>query len=175
MAMARRMARAVATLMLKRSISCAEAAPIPKATTRPRIRSARRTRLLAGRILLSRSPRTQEQPVGKTTAAATTGPASGPRPASSTPTRRCSSAQTARSRASVGRGAISSGLALLPDPGGLAAQRAQIVQLGAAHPSPADQIDRGDRGTVYRKEALHPHTRGDLADREGLVDPAAPL
>src|SRR5215210_4334256 len=121
---------------------------MPKATTRARIFSARRARLLAGRILLSRRPLTQEQPVGKTTAAATTGPARGPRPASSTPTRRCSWAQTARSRTSVGRGAIRSFLALLADPGCLAAQRSQVVQLGAAHPTAADQIDGGDRGTV---------------------------
>ncbi len=37
-------------------------------------------------------------PGGNTTAAATTGPASGPRPASSTPTRSCSPAQATRSR-----------------------------------------------------------------------------
>src|SRR5207237_8071918 len=49
------------------------------------------------------------------------------------------------------------------------------VQLGAAHPSPAYQLDRGDRGTVHRKEALYPDPRGDLADRKGLADSAAPL
>src|SRR6185436_21036387 len=173
--MARRMAMALATRMLYTSISWAEAAPIPKAKARRRILSASRARTEGGRILLSRSPRTAEQPTGNTTAAATTGPARGPRPASSTPTRRCSSAQTARSRTSVGRGAIDSALALLPDSGGLAAQRAQVVQLGAAHPSPADQLDRGDRGTVHRKEALYPDPRGDLANREGLADSAAPL
>src|SRR6476661_5050910 len=148
---------------------------MPNASARRRIFSASRARTEGGRILLSRRPRTAEQPGGKTTAAATTGPARGPRPTSSTPTRSCSSAQTARSRASVGRGAISSALALLPDAGRLATQRAQIVQLGAAHPSPANQLDRGDRGTVHRKEALYPHTRGDLADGEHLADPAAPL
>src|ERR671920_121236 len=148
---------------------------MPKATTRPRIFSARRARLLAGRILLSRRPLTQEQPGGKTTAAATTGPARGPRPASSTPTRRCSSAQTARSRVSVGRGAIPSALALLPDSGGLAAQRAEVIQLRAAHPSPADQVDRGDGGIVNREQALDPDPRRDLPHREGLADSATPL
>src|ERR671916_216911 len=148
------------------SISWADAAPTPKASTRRRTRSARRARTEGGRILLSRRPRTAAQPIGKTTAAATTGPARGPRPASSTPTRRRSSAQTARSRASVGRGAIGSALALLPDPGGLAAQRAQVVQLGAAHPSPANQLDRRDGGTVNREEPFDPGPRGDLADGE---------
>src|SRR3954468_641590 len=140
-----------------------------------RTRSARRARTEAGRILLSRSPRTALQPMGNTTAAATTGPARGPRPASSTPTRRCSSAQTARSRTSVGRGAMRSALALLPDSGGLAAQRAQVIQLRAAHPSPANQLDRGDRGAVDREEALDSHTRRDLADRKGLADAATPF
>src|SRR5829696_9102456 len=172
--MARRIAMAVATRMLYRSISWAEAAPIPKAMTRVRFRSASRTRLPGGRTLLSLRPRTQEQPAGKTTAAATTGPARGPRPASSTPTRSCSSAQTARSRVSVGR-SIESALALLPDSGRLAAQRAEIIQLGATNPSPANQFDRGNRGTVHREEALDPHPGGDLPNREGLADPPTPL
>src|ERR671910_1230541 len=148
---------------------------MPNATTRPRIFSARRARLLGGRILLSRRPLTQEQPAGNTTAAATTGPARGPRPASSTPTRRCSSAQTARSRASVGRGAIRSALALLPDPGGLSAQRAQVIQLRAAHPAPAHQVDRGDGGAMHGEETLDADTRGDLPHGERLADPAATL
>src|ERR687889_2759660 len=143
--------------------------------TRQRIRSASRERVEGGSTLLSRRPPTAPQPMGNTTAAATTGPARGPRPASSTPTRRCSSAQTARSRTSVGRGAIGSALALLPDAGRLAAQRAEIIQLRAAHPSPANQLDRGDRGTVNRKQALDADSSRDLADGEGLADAGAPL
>src|SRR3954468_2813736 len=135
---------------------------MPNAITRLRIRSASRTRFVAGRTLLSRRPRTQEQPAGKTTAAATTGPARGPRPASSTPTRSCSWAQTARSRASVGRGAISSFLALLADPGCLAAQGAQVVQLGSADLAATNQVDRRDSGTVQRKEPLDPDAGRDL-------------
>src|SRR5215207_9784468 len=142
---------------------------------RQRTRSASRARTEAGSTLLSRRPRTAAQTMGNTTAAATTGPARGPRPASSTPTRRCSSAQTARSQVSVGRGAIRSALALLPDSGGLAAQRAEVVQLRAAHPSPANQVDRCDGRTVNREEALDSHTRRDLPDRKGLADPATPL
>src|SRR3954466_11928364 len=153
-----------------------------------RTRSASRALTEAGRILLSRSPRRALQPIGNTTAAATTGPARGPRPASSTPTRRGSSAQHARPRTPVGRGALPprpgtgvgrgampSALALLPDSGGLAAQRAQVIQLRAAHPSPANQLDRGDRGAVDREEALDSPTRRDLADRKGLADAATPF
>src|SRR5215218_9704332 len=148
---------------------------MPNAITRVRIRSASRTRLLGGRTLLSLRPRTQEQPAGKTTAAATTGPARGPRPASSTPTRSCSWAQTARSRTSVGRGAISSFLALLFDPGCLATQCAEIIELRAAHAAPAYQIDRGDGGTMHGKESLDAYASGNLADGKGLADPAPAL
>src|SRR4051794_40915539 len=140
-----------------------------------RTRSANRARTEAGRILLSRSPRTALQPIGNTTAAATTGPARGPRPASSTPTRRCSSAQTARSRTGGGRGPMPSPLALPRDWGGLPAQRAQVIQLRAAPPPPANHLDRGDRGAVDGKEALAPPPRRDLADRKGLADAATPF
>ena len=47
---------------------------------------------------------------GKTTAAATTGPASGPRPTSSTPMRRCPTAQRVFSWRSVGRGVAVRGM-----------------------------------------------------------------
>src|SRR6476660_3734353 len=139
------------------------------------MRSASTRRTRAGRILLSRRPPTARHPAGNTTAAATTGPASGPRPASSTPTRRTSSAQAARSRWSEGRGGIGSALALLPDARGLAAQRAQVVQLGAAHAAPADQLDRRDGRAVQGEEALDADAGRDLPDGEVLADAAAPL
>src|SRR5256885_1653869 len=144
-------------------------------SARERIRSARTSRMRAGSSLLSRSPRTARQPAGNTTAAATTGPASGPRPASSTPTRSASSAQAARSRWSEGRGGTGSALALLPDARGLAAQRAQIVELGAADAAAAHQLERGDRWAVDREHALDADARRDLPDREVLADPAAAL
>src|SRR6476646_3004508 len=150
------MARAVATRMLSRSISCDDAAPTPYPSARERIRSASTRRTRAGRILLSRNPRTARQPAGNTTAAATTGPASGPRPASSTPTSSVASAQAARSRWSEGRGGTGSALALLPDARGLAAQRAQVVELGPAHPAAAHQLDRGDGRAVHGEQALDP-------------------
>src|SRR6476659_4308596 len=174
-AMARCIASAVATRMLSRSISWEEAAPTPYPSARARIRSASTRRTRAGRILLSRSPRTARHSAGNTTAAATTGPASGPRPASSTPTRSASTAQAARSRWSEGRGGIGSDLALLLDARGLAAQRAQVVQLGAAHAAPADQLDRRDGRAVKGEETLDPDPGRDLPDSEVLADAAAPL
>src|SRR5690606_13366607 len=122
----------------------------------------------------SRTPRMRRQSAGKTTAAATTGPASGPRPTSSTPTSRRPAAQHAASRASVG-GPIGSALALLPDARRAAREPAQVVELGAADAAAAHQLDRGDRGAVEREDPLDPDAGGHLADREGLADPAAPL
>src|SRR6478609_321179 len=139
------------------------------------MRSASTRRTRAGRILLSRRPRRARHSGGKTTAAATTGPASGPRPASSTPTRSVSSAQAARSRWSEGQRGTCSALALLPDARGLAAQRAQVVELGPADPASAHHLHRGDSRAVNREEPLDPDTGRDLPDGEILADPAAPL
>src|SRR5690349_9887103 len=174
-AIARCMASAVATRMLSRSISWDEAAPTPKPSARERTCSASLSRMRAGRILLSRRPRTARHPAGNATAAATTGPASGPRPASSTPTRSASSAQAARSRFSEGRGGTGSALALLPDARGLAAQRAEVVELGPAHPAAAHQLHRGDRRAVHGEQPLDADAGRHLPDREVLADAAAPL
>src|SRR3954447_17583552 len=173
--MARCMASAVATRMLSRSISRDDAAPTPKASARCRMRSASLRRMDAGSVLLSRRPRTAAHPAGNTTAAATTGPASGPRPASSTPTRRTCSAQAALSWRSDGRAAIGSALALFLDARGLAAQGAEIVQLGPADLPPAHQLDRGDGGAVQREEPLHSDPGRNFPDGEVLADAAAPL
>src|SRR5690349_14337130 len=129
---------------------------------RVRIRSASTVRTRGGSILLSRRPRTARHWGGNTTAAATTGPASGPRPASSTPTRSAASAQAALSRWSEGRRGIGSALALLPDPRRLAAQRPQVVELGPAHPTPPHQLDRGDGRAVHREDPLDPDAGRDL-------------
>src|SRR6266568_260660 len=64
-------------------------------------------------------------------------------------------------------------LAALPDPGTLAAQRPEVVQLGPAHPAPADDLDLVDRRAVHRKGPLHSHAVADLADGERLPGPAA--
>src|SRR5512141_2079512 len=169
------MASAVATRMLSRSISWEDAAPTAQQSTRLRIRSASAKRTRGGSVLLSRSPRTARQSGGNTTAAATTGPASGPRPASSTPTRSISWAQAARSRWSEGRSAIGLALALLLDARGLAAQRTEIVELGAADPAAAHQLERGDRGAVDREHPLDADAGRHLPNGEVLADAAAPL
>src|SRR3954463_12169614 len=55
----------------------------------------------------------------------------------------------------------------------LAAQVAQIIQLGAAHLAAAHELDRVDHRRVQREHALHAFAIRNLADREALVDPAA--
>src|SRR5262245_32104568 len=116
---------------------------------------------------------------GKTTAAATTGPASGPRPASSTPSTKWPSRQASRSRSRLGRSMTYNVallllrlLLLLPNPGAFAAQTPQIIEFGATNPTATNQLDRGDRRAVQREDALDSDARGDFSDGEGLVDPA---
>src|SRR5437667_7358934 len=70
--------------MLARSISSGSTTPMPTATARRRISTPSRSRRAAVRTLESATP-SRRVPGGKTTAAATTGPASGPMPTSSTP------------------------------------------------------------------------------------------
>src|SRR3954447_15647374 len=65
------------------------------------------------------------------------------------------------------------GVPLLLDLGGLAAQVAQVVQLGAAHVTTGDDLDVVDDRGVEREGALDTDAEGDLADREGLADAAA--
>src|SRR2546428_4130161 len=48
-------------------------------------------------------------------------------------------------------------LAAFPDPGRLATQRAQVVQLGPAHPAPGDDLDLVQGRAVHREGALHAH------------------
>ena len=70
---------------------------------------------------------------------------------------------SARGRASaLGR------LALLLDLGGLAAQVAQVVELGATDVTAGDDLDLVDDRGVEREGPLDADTEGDLADREGL-------
>ena len=86
-ATARRMARKLACRMLISSISAAEASPMPKLSAPARMRSADSSRCPAVRAFESAIP-SMRLPGVNMTAAATTGPASGPRPASSTPAKR---------------------------------------------------------------------------------------
>jgi len=62
-----------------------DAAPTPMQTAVARIRAASATRVAASSCLESATPAIARTPAGMTSAHATTGPASGPRPTSSTP------------------------------------------------------------------------------------------
>src|SRR5690606_7666455 len=66
-----------------------------------------------------------------------------------------------------------SALAFLADPGRLAAQPPQVVELGAPHAPAPDQLDRVDRRRVDREDALDADAARDLADREALTDTRA--
>src|SRR5690625_442598 len=61
------------------------------------------------------------------------------------------------------------GLPLFANAGGLTAQAAQVVQLGATHVTAGDDLDLVEGGGVYREGTLHADTKGDLADGEGLT------
>src|SRR5258705_10886049 len=62
---------------------------------------------------------------------------------------------------------------LLDDAGRLAAQVAQVIQLGAAHLAAAHHLDRIDHRRHHREDAFHAFGVGNLAHRETLVEPAA--
>src|SRR5260370_22402374 len=64
-------------------------------------------------------------------------------------------------------------LRLLDDAGRLAAQIAQVIQLGTAHLAAAHHLDRVDHRRHHGEYALHAFAVGDLADGEALVEPAA--
>src|SRR3712207_3040122 len=65
------------------------------------------------------------------------------------------------------------GLALLLDLGGLAAQLAEVVQLGATHVTAGQHLDLLDDRGVHREGALDTDAEADLAHGEGLADAAA--
>src|SRR5437763_8605118 len=166
------MARALAQRMLIRSISCTDAAPSAHARALLRILTTSFARWREESIFESRRPGMGRCPGRKTTAAATTGPAMGPRPTSSSPaTTSRPSAQSARSRFSVGR--ITSGLGQLLDPSRLAGKIAQVIQLGTPDPAAPHQLDDRDGGRVQREDPLHPYPRRNLAHGEALADATA--
>src|SRR4051812_27127505 len=63
-----------------------------------------------------------------------------------------------------------SGVPLLLDLGLLAAQVAQVVELGATHVTAGDELDVVDDRGVHREGALDADLEADLANREGLAD-----
>src|SRR3954469_9328650 len=74
-----------------------------------------------------------------------------------------------RRRRSARRG----GVALLLDLRLLAAQLAQVVELGPAHVTAGHPLDVVDDRRVHRERPLDAYPEADLADREGLAHPAA--
>src|SRR6184192_2560163 len=125
-------------------------------------------------------------------APATTGPAQGPRPASSTPAtvayprpNACRS-KTQRSRSafggfgrffgcfSVGGDAAGNDLTLLSDAGTLPNFPSKVIQLGSAHLAVADQVDPVDPRRVQQEATLDSYTVGDAANSKGLFGAAAP-
>src|SRR5690606_17982715 len=63
-------------------------------------------------------------------------------------------------------------VALLPDPGRLARELAEVVELRATDAPAAHDVDRRPDRRVEREHPLDADTRGDLADGERLADPA---
>src|SRR6476469_3478971 len=68
---------------------------------------------------------------------------------------------------------LAAALLLLGDARLLAAQAAQIIELGAAHLAAAHELDRVDHRRIEREYALDAFAVGNLAHRETLVDAAA--
>src|SRR6516164_9921103 len=64
-------------------------------------------------------------------------------------------------------------LGLLDDAGRLAAQVAQVIELGAAHLAAAYHLDRVDHGRHHGEHTFHAFAIGDFADREALIEPGA--
>src|SRR3954463_5933483 len=64
-------------------------------------------------------------------------------------------------------------LLFLDNAGRLAAQVAQVIQLGATHLAAADHLDRVDHRGEDREHALHALAVRDLAHGEALIDAAA--
>src|SRR5678816_4170521 len=134
------------------------------------------------------SPPRIRVPGASITAAATTGPASGPRPASSTPARRdtprrhaaCSKrygapAPTSRGSAAVLARGRHRADALLLEARRLAHQIAEVVELRPPHRRPLHHLDLVDPRRVHRERALHPDPVGDAPHRERGAGAAAAL
>src|SRR5688500_6209057 len=170
--------------MLIRSISRTDAAPTPIASARSRMRRASFSRSGPSSSFESSTPRMARASGGMTTAHATTGPARGPRPTSSTPAS-SGPRDSRRSRSSALQRRGTSGnvrvrllrrgrarlrhrhlrLALL-DARRLAGEVAEIIELRAPHAATAHDLDLGQHRAVKREDALDADAVGDLTNRE---------
>src|SRR5437868_1563248 len=172
--------------MLIRSISRTDAAPIPMPSARSRIFTARRSRSERDSRFESSTPAMARLSGGMTMAHATTGPASGPRPTSSTPAI-SGPCWLRRSRSIVlqrmgdwprllFRGPRSGhhhfGLLLL-DTRRLAGELAEIEELRATDAAATDDRDVADHRAVHREDALDADAVGNLPDGECLADSSA--
>src|SRR5438128_10771021 len=125
-------------------------------------------------------------------APATTGPAQGPRPASSTPAtvayprpNACRS-KTQRSRSafggfgrffgcfSVGGDATDNRLTLLSDAGTLPNFPSEVIQFGSAHFAVPDQVDPVDARRVQEEAPLNPDAVRDTANGKALMGATPP-
>src|SRR5690242_7392554 len=75
----------------------------------------------------------------------------------------------ASSGVGCGVGSLRAMVLLFCDTRALAAQAAQVIELGAAHFAAAHDLDGIDHRRIQRKHALHAFAIGDLADREVLL------
>src|SRR3990172_2672438 len=180
------MARSEAWRMLIRSISPGSARPTEKESAPEVITRKARSLAPGERALESRMP-SGGNPGGSTTAAATTGPASGPRPASSTPaTVRNTLARARASKPSKillvalrllrGRGVrrlLPDPVPLLPDPGLLPGDLPEEEELRPADVALLLDLDLLDPRGVQREGPLDPHAVGFLPDLEGGGDRVA--
>src|SRR5262245_22976785 len=188
---AMRMAWRLARRMSRLSMSRALPTPTPIAIATLRTRTSRCSRVSASRRLESSRPGSRQRS-GRITAAATTGPAREPRPASSTPAidrypRRRSSCSSRSSSARRPNSAKSAGSgsgrtrgggsylfgALLVDAGRLSLAAAQVVELRAAHRALPLHLDSVDDRRVQRKNTLDSDPARDLANGEGFPCAAA--
>src|SRR5947207_6430210 len=178
--------------MLTLSMTSTSINPTATASARSRICSKSASRRRRVRTLESRMPLIRCRS-GRMTAAATTGPASDPRPTSSMPAM-CSyparrSSRSWRIWASRGRFArcgrrplglagtvrssTGSGRAALAEGGGLADAGSQEGQLLASSDAVTDHLNLVDAGSVDHERSLHADAAGDPAHRDRLVEAAA--
>src|SRR5919198_128062 len=144
--------------------------PTPIAMARSWISAKSSSRRSTVRSFESATPRTRRAG-SRMTAAATTAPANGPRPASSRPATRVTPVRQAWAsyRHGADGGGVTPGRArllgggaggdhvhtLLAQPRRLAGERAEIVELRAAHTSVTHHVDALDPRRVERERSLH--------------------